>query len=142
MDNDKRARRIKRLKKEIKIVLLFLIIFPWMIVTVISVKNKKLSKENAAKDELLNQYLEQMEMLSTSYDNEDTGNEPEAVVLQGPKYNVEEMTKEEIPITQASENLDVGIEYFYRCGLEAYRSKLSEPKMMKITRISMKSMRC
>ena len=50
-------------------------------------------------------------------------------------YYISEMTKEEIPLSKASQNLDVGFEYFYNSGLEVYKSKLSEPDMMKITRI-------
>ena len=50
-------------------------------------------------------------------------------------YYISEMTKEEIPLSKASQNLDVGFEYFYNAGLEVYKSKLSEPDMMKITRI-------
>lgn len=51
------------------------------------------------------------------------------------EYYISKMISEEIPIPQASGNLDVGIDYFYRAGLELYKSKLSEPRMMKITRI-------
>ena len=50
-------------------------------------------------------------------------------------YYIQEMTAEEIPLAQASRNLDVGFEYFYKAGLDLYISKLSEDKMMKITRI-------
>ena len=50
-------------------------------------------------------------------------------------YYISEMTKEEIPLSKASQNLDVGFEYFYNTGLEVYKSKLSELDMMKITRI-------
>ena len=50
-------------------------------------------------------------------------------------YYIHEMTTEEIPLSKASENMDMGIDYFYRAGLETYKSKLSEDKMMKITRI-------
>lgn len=50
-------------------------------------------------------------------------------------YYIHEMTKDEIPIKQASENLDVGLEYFYKMGLDLYLTKLSKSKMMKITRI-------
>ena len=50
-------------------------------------------------------------------------------------YYIDEMTKEEIPISKTSENLDVSFDYFYKTGLELYTSKLSEPIMMKITRI-------
>lgn len=50
-------------------------------------------------------------------------------------YYISEMTKEEIPLSEASQNLDIGFDYFYSAGLEVYKSKLSEPDMMKITRI-------
>lgn len=50
-------------------------------------------------------------------------------------YYIHEMTSEEIPLDKAGENLDIGFDYFYRAGLDLYISKLSEPKMMKITRI-------
>ena len=50
-------------------------------------------------------------------------------------YYIYEMTKEEIPASQAGKNLDVSFDYFYKTGLNLYISKLSEEKMMKITRI-------
>ena len=50
-------------------------------------------------------------------------------------YYIFEMTKEEIPISNAGANLDIGFDYFYKKGLELYVSKLSEERMMKITRI-------
>lgn len=50
-------------------------------------------------------------------------------------YYIVEMTKEEIPLSKVDQNLDEGFDYFYNAGLELYTSKLSEPKMMKITRI-------
>lgn len=50
-------------------------------------------------------------------------------------YYIGVMTKEEIPVAQASENLDVGFDYFYSFGLEFYIDRLKEEDMMKITRI-------
>jgi AcrR family transcriptional regulator len=50
-------------------------------------------------------------------------------------YYLYEMTKEEIPLVQASQNLDINLDYFYNQGLELYISKLKNDKMMKITRI-------
>lgn len=50
-------------------------------------------------------------------------------------YYITEMTKEEIPISKVDQNLDKGFDYFYKTGLDLYTSKLSEAKMMKITRI-------
>ena len=50
-------------------------------------------------------------------------------------YYISEMTGEEIPLNEAGKNLDVGFDYFYRAGLNAFKTKLGEDKMMKITRI-------
>lgn len=49
-------------------------------------------------------------------------------------YYINKMTEEEISLSQASKNLDIDITHFYKTGLELYKSKLSEPEMMKITR--------
>ncbi|WP_407415444.1 TetR/AcrR family transcriptional regulator [Methanobrevibacter sp.] len=51
------------------------------------------------------------------------------------EYYIGVMTKEEIPVARASENLDVGFDYFYSFGLEFYIDRLKEEGMMKITRI-------
>lgn len=50
-------------------------------------------------------------------------------------YYINEMTKDEIPLNQASENLDISFDYFYKAGVDLYTSKLNDAKMMKITRI-------
>ncbi len=50
-------------------------------------------------------------------------------------YYVEEMVREDIPIEQASLNLDKGFDFFYNAGCDAFLSKLKEDKMMKITRL-------
>lgn len=50
-------------------------------------------------------------------------------------YYVEEMVSEEIPLEQASLNLDEGFDYFYKAGCDAFLTKLYEEKMMKITRL-------
>ena len=50
-------------------------------------------------------------------------------------YYIREMLKEEAPLMQSSQNLDLGFDTFYRIGSERFISKLSEEKMMKITRI-------
>ena len=49
-------------------------------------------------------------------------------------YYIGKMTENEIPLSKASENLDVGLEYFYKAGLDLYIAKLREEKMMEITR--------
>lgn len=51
------------------------------------------------------------------------------------EYYIGVMTKEEIPLAQASENLDVSFDYFYNFGLKFYIDRLKEADMMKITRI-------
>ncbi len=50
-------------------------------------------------------------------------------------YYIEEMMSDEIPLEQASLNLDLGFDYFYRAGCDAFLSKLKEDEMMKITRL-------
>lgn len=50
-------------------------------------------------------------------------------------YYINEMLKEEAPITQSSKKLDLGLEYFYKLSCETFISKLSEEKLLKITRI-------
>lgn len=50
------------------------------------------------------------------------------------EYYVSKMTEDEIPNDEAGRNLDIGIEHFYRAGLEIYTSKLDSPEMLKITR--------
>lgn len=50
-------------------------------------------------------------------------------------YYINEMLKEEAPIMQSEKNLDVDFDHFYKEGSDRFISKLSEEKMMKITRI-------
>ena len=50
-------------------------------------------------------------------------------------YYIEEMVSDEIPIEEASLNLDRGFDYFYKAGCDAFLSKLNEDRMMKITRL-------
>ena len=50
-------------------------------------------------------------------------------------YYIEEMVSDDIPIEQASLNLDNGFDYFYNAGCNAFLGKLYEDKMMKITRL-------
>ena len=50
-------------------------------------------------------------------------------------YYINRMLSEDIPLNQASENLDVGFDYFYNMGLVAFTTQLRDEKMSKITRI-------
>lgn len=50
-------------------------------------------------------------------------------------YYISRMLANDIPLNQASENLDVGFDYFYMAGLDAFTSQLYDEKMSKITRI-------
>lgn len=50
-------------------------------------------------------------------------------------YYIEEMVSDDIPIEQASLNLDNGFDFFYKAGSDAFLSKLKEERMMKITRL-------
>ena len=51
------------------------------------------------------------------------------------EYYIQQMLSEEIPINQASNNLDMGFDYFYTQGLNAFAEQLKEEKISKITRI-------
>ena len=59
----------------------------------------------------------------------------EAILESILSYYINEMIKEEAPIMQSSENLDMDFDRFYNEGRDRFISKLSEEKMMKITRI-------
>lgn len=50
-------------------------------------------------------------------------------------YYIEEMVSDEIPLEEASLNLDRGFDYFYKAGCNAFLGKLKEDRMMKITRL-------
>ena len=50
-------------------------------------------------------------------------------------YYINEMLKEEAPVMQPKENLNMDFDHFYKEGSNRFISKLSEEKMMKITRI-------
>ncbi|WP_325192630.1 GNAT family N-acetyltransferase [Methanobrevibacter ruminantium] len=50
-------------------------------------------------------------------------------------YYINEMLKEEAPVMQPKENLNMDFDHFYKEGIDRFISKLSEEKMMKITRI-------
>jgi hypothetical protein len=50
-------------------------------------------------------------------------------------YYIDRMLANDIPLNQASTNLDVGFDYFYKAGLNAFLSQLKDEKMSKITRI-------
>ena len=50
-------------------------------------------------------------------------------------YYIERMLANDIPLNQASTNLDVSFDYFYKTGLNAFLSQLKDEEMSKITRI-------
>ena len=50
-------------------------------------------------------------------------------------YYIEQMLSEDIPIEDASVNLDVSFDYFYQVGFNAFAGQLKDEKMSKITRI-------
>ena len=59
----------------------------------------------------------------------------QAILTSILNYYVDEMVSDEIPIAQASLNLDRGFDFFYKAGCDAFLSKLKEDRMMKITRL-------
>lgn len=62
-------------------------------------------------------------------------NSKEAILDSILNYYIERMLSEDIPIDDASANLDVGFDYFYQMGLNAFAMQLKDEKMSKITRI-------
>ena len=50
-------------------------------------------------------------------------------------YYIDKMLANDIPLNQASLNLDVGFDYFYKAGLNAFLSQLYDEEMSKITRL-------
>lgn len=50
-------------------------------------------------------------------------------------YYIERMLAQDIPLDDASANLDVGFDHFYQMGLNAFAMQLKDEKMSKITRI-------
>lgn len=50
-------------------------------------------------------------------------------------YYINQMLANDIPLNDASDNLDVGFDYFYQEGLNAFAGQLKIEKMSKITRI-------
>ncbi|MEE0938916.1 TetR/AcrR family transcriptional regulator [Methanobrevibacter sp.] len=62
-------------------------------------------------------------------------NSKEAILDSILNFYIEKMLSEDIPLEDASANLDVGFDYFYRAGLNAFATQLLDEKMSKITRI-------
>ena len=50
-------------------------------------------------------------------------------------YYINRMLSNDIPLNEASSNLDISFDYFYSKGLNAFASQLKDEKMSKITRI-------
>lgn len=51
------------------------------------------------------------------------------------EFYIAQMLSQDIPIEDASANLDVGFDFFYQSGLDAFATHLKDDKMSKITRI-------
>ena len=62
-------------------------------------------------------------------------NSKESILESILNYYIKEMLKEEAPVMQSGEKLNMDFEQFYKEGSDRFISKLSEAKMMKITRI-------
>ena len=62
-------------------------------------------------------------------------NSKESILESILNYYINEMLKEEAPVMQSGEKLDMDFDQFYKEGSDRFISKLSEEKMMKITRI-------
>lgn len=62
-------------------------------------------------------------------------NSKEAILDSILNYYIERMLAQDIPLDDASANLDVGFDHFYQMGLNAFAMQLQDEKMSKITRI-------
>ena len=62
-------------------------------------------------------------------------NSKEAILDSILYYYIERMLAPDIPLDDASANLDVGFDHFYQMGLNAFAMQLKDEKMSKITRI-------
>jgi len=62
-------------------------------------------------------------------------NSKESILDSILNYYIERMLAEDIPLDDASANLDVGFDHFYQMGLNAFAMQLKDEKMSKITRI-------
>ena len=62
-------------------------------------------------------------------------NSKESILDSILNYYIERMLSEDIPLDDASANLDVGFDHFYQMGLNAFAMQLKDEKMSKITRI-------
>lgn len=69
---------------------------------------------------------------SSIYNHYSSKQEIQNAILE---YYIEEMVSDDIPLEQASLNLDKGFDFFYKAGSDAFISKLKEERMMKITRL-------
>ncbi len=106
MDIDRRRRRVERLKKEIIFFRRALLIIPWVLVVFLLVRAKRLSNDNKAQASLLNEYLEQMEMLTATdpqvQEMYTEYTEPQPVDTK-PVIDVESLTPEEIEALSLSD---------------------------------------
>ena len=59
----------------------------------------------------------------------------EAILDSILNHYIDKMLSGEIPLNEASSNLDISFDYFYNAGLNAFASQLKDEKMSKITRI-------
>lgn len=59
----------------------------------------------------------------------------EAILESILNFYIAQMLSEDIPIEDASANLDVGFDHFYQAGLNAFVGQLEDERMSKITRI-------
>lgn len=62
-------------------------------------------------------------------------NSKESILDSILNYYIERMLAQDIPLDDASANLDIGFDHFYQMGLNAFAMQLKDEKMSKITRI-------
>lgn len=107
MNKDGRKNRVKRLKIEFVSILLCLLILPWIFVTVLKVRNNRLLENARTNEQLIGEYLSEIEVLSmteTEAEKEPQKEETDAKeTVTSPKRIVEELSEEEIAALKLSE---------------------------------------
>ena len=107
MNKDGRKNRVKRLKIEFVSILLCLLILPWIFVTVLKVRNNRLLENARTNEQLIGEYLSEIEVLSmteTEAEQEPQKEETDAKeTVTSPKRIVEELSEEEIAALKLSE---------------------------------------
>ncbi len=102
MESDRRKARVKRLKREILVFIGLIIVIPWFLTIYLAARNTSYKKNIAEKEQLLGDYLEQLETL-TSMSEEISAEHLIEADSSDREYRYEDMTPEEIAALSLSD---------------------------------------